>query len=283
MYLLSTNNKILIAKILSKLVLEGRKLLNKPSNILVKRGGLCWDLDLREGIDFAIYLLGGFEVRTLKNYKKLVKVGDTVLDIGANIGAHTLPLARQVGSTGKVYSFEPTSWAFKKQLLNISLNPEIELRIQPLQMMLTSNSQKNLPTSIYSSWPLTKIEDSSLHEIHSGLLKTTNGAAVSTLDEFVVLQNIQKINFIKIDVDGNETDVLGGAHEILRIHKPKIVLELAPYCYRENMSEFYELINILRRHDYRLYDINTMKELPSSTNRIIDLIPSNGSINALAL
>ena len=49
--------------------------------------GITWSLDLKEGIDLAIYVLGGFELQTLRRYPNFVHEGAVVLDIGANISA----------------------------------------------------------------------------------------------------------------------------------------------------------------------------------------------------
>ena len=81
-------------------VLGLRKILGLRNQTIVKRGGIWWDLDLTEGIDFSIYLLGGFEPKTLKLYRNIVKKGDFILDIGANMGSHTLPLALNAGKNG---------------------------------------------------------------------------------------------------------------------------------------------------------------------------------------
>ena len=118
--MISTSAKIRIARILSALVLFSRKLARLTPNVVARRRGVTWELNLAEGIDFAIYLLGGFEVRTLRSYETLIREGDVVLDIGANVGAHTLPLAQLVGKTGHVYAFEPTRYAYSKQLANIA-------------------------------------------------------------------------------------------------------------------------------------------------------------------
>lgn len=147
------------------------------------RGGVRWDLDLSEGIDFAIYLLGGFELRTLKLYRKLVRPGAVVLDVGANIGAHTLPLAALVGPSGTVIAFEPTKFAFEKLRRNLELNPELRQRVRSLQMALLSQIDEPLPQSIYSSWPLDG--SAAVHESHGGKLCATDGATVSTLDAVV--------------------------------------------------------------------------------------------------
>jgi hypothetical protein len=112
--MLSTKSKIFIARVLLKPVIATRSLFRLPSSVITTRRGLTWSLDLTEGIDLAIFILGGFELKTLRRYKKLIREGDVVLDIGANVGSHTLPLAQLVGHAGKVFAFEPTAWAFEK-------------------------------------------------------------------------------------------------------------------------------------------------------------------------
>ena len=172
--MISTSAKIRIARILSALVLFSRKLARLTPNVVARRRGVTWELNLAEGIDFAIYLLGGFEVRTLRSYETLIREGDVVLDIGANVGAHTLPLAQLVGKTGRVYAFEPTRYAYTKQLANIGLNPQLAPRISAQQMMLTSSNAAELPPAVYSSWPMESAED--LHADHRGRLMATAGA-----------------------------------------------------------------------------------------------------------
>ena len=81
-FTIKTAQKIKIAQIVCSVVLSLRKIRGLKNQTIVKRGGVWWDLDLTEGIDFSIYLLGGFEPKTLKLYKKIVKKGDIILDIG---------------------------------------------------------------------------------------------------------------------------------------------------------------------------------------------------------
>lgn len=279
--MLSTSHKIRIARGLSTTVLSVRSLFGLPAEVVATRRGLTWSLNLKEGIDIAIYVLGGFELRTLRRYAQLIKAGDVVLDIGANVGAHTLPLAQLVGTTGKVFSFEPTDYAFAKQRTNIALNPSLISRISAHQMMLMATDVDPLPKSVYSSWPLEAADD--LHSEHHGRLMETHGSATSTLDSFVLNAGIKHIDFIKLDVDGNENDVLAGAKAVLVNSKPKIILELAPYVYGSSPHKFDELLDDLWRMGYQISDIATGRELPQNLAAIRALIPEAGGLNVLAI
>jgi hypothetical protein len=101
---LNTSQKINIATIAYKLVSGVRRVLGKSDHAVLRRNGITWELDLQEGIDFSIFLLGGFELATLRLHDSILGPGDSVLDVGANIGAHTLPFARLLGKAGRVYA-----------------------------------------------------------------------------------------------------------------------------------------------------------------------------------
>ncbi len=178
MITLKTIHKIKIARIACSTIRCFRKILGLPDHVTVHRGGFWWHLDLIEGIDFSIYLLGGFEPLTLNLYRKFVKSGDIVLDIGANIGSHTLPLVHLVGETGKVFAFELTRYAFDKLNKNISLNSNVMGRISVSQVMLVANECENLENEIYSSCPLFG-NPQDLHGEHRGRLMDTSGVGVA--------------------------------------------------------------------------------------------------------
>lgn len=279
--MLNTRQKIIVARALSLTIVTVRRLFGRTNNVRVRRNQINWSLDLNEGIDLSIYLLGGFEVRTTNNYPKLVNEGDIVLDIGANVGSHTLPLARLVGPLGRVISFEPTKYAFEKQRDNICLNPQLAPRITAHQAMLTHSETASIPEAIYSSWPLETTTN--LHNEHRGRLMATDGAKAFTLDEFVQSEGFTKVDFIKIDVDGNEVDVLAGAKFVLATFKPKLIIELAPHLYSKRTRQFDEMLEFLWHCTYTLYDSASNKPLPQSAEQIRALIPNGGGINVIAI
>jgi FkbM family methyltransferase len=241
---------------------------------------MLWNLDLTEGIDFSIFLLGGFEPRTLKLYAKLVKQGATVLDIGANVGAHTLPLAELVGPQGRVIAFEPTRYALEKMRANIALNTDLTNRIALCQAMLVADDSKTLTRQVYSSWPLFGKSDT-LHAQHRGQLMETDGATAVTLDRAVSDMKLSRIDFIKLDVDGQEPAVLAGAKKTLSTYQPPILLELAPYLYAQAFDQFEQMMRTLAESGYVATEVDSKRELPLDARKLAEVIPSGGSSNVL--
>ena len=277
----STSTKILIARVISLFLIRIRRFANLNPVTVVRRGGLYWELDLEEGIDLSIYLLGSFEPSTLVAYSSIVKEGDVVFDIGANIGSHTLPLAKLVGITGKVFSFEPTLFAYQKQLRNLALNEHLAERVIAKQLMLVGDGELDLPDHVHSSWPLKKTHN--LHAGHLGALKSTLGSSAVSLDYFVDTEMITKVDFIKLDVDGYELDVLGGATKCLMRFHPRVLLELAPYVFYDGATTFDDLLNYFFNLGYRFYSIRSLRPLGLDIKSIEREIPKNGSINVLAI
>jgi hypothetical protein len=142
-----------MAALLARVARGIRALAGKRDVGVFRRGDIVWELDPKEGIDFAIYLQG-VRARDLAGYRTVVQPEFVVLDIGADIGSHTLPLAQMKGPSGRVYSFEPTDYLFGKQGRNLSLNPDFSKRVNALQAMPVGRPTQERPEAIPSSWPL---------------------------------------------------------------------------------------------------------------------------------
>ena len=259
--MLTTRAKVRIARYLSALIRAVRRFGNRSEIAEVRRLGLTWRLDLKEGIDLAIYL-NCYERGTLKRYDSLVKAGSTVLDVGANTGVHTLYLARLVGPHGHVFAFEPTSFALNKLRENLALNPELVSRVTLYQSMLLASLETPLPSTVVSSWPL---EDATAkHTALAGADHSTGGAQSDTLDGVVERWGLVDIDLIKIDVDGYELDVLHGGTKTLSARAPKIVMELCPHLHDSEEASFSDLIRFVTNLGYGLFDISTDKRLSAN-------------------
>lgn len=276
MVIIKTNIKIKIAMFLRFCIIACRIYKKNPNLVDVKRHGINWALDLDEGIDLAIFLFGRFEYSTYKAYKNIIKPGDTILDIGANIGAHTLQFAELIRSKGEIYAFEPTSYAYNKLKKNISINPNLELNIKAFQIMLNKDLNTEIPENLYSSWPLGNNSEE-VDKGHKGRLMDTEGASSTTLSSFAIQKNIEKVNFIKLDVDGNEYDVLLGSRDLIQKFKPIILMELAFYPSNDHFSQ---LLDFFKELSYSMKDLKGAI-LPLESDKLLKKIPVGSSINVI--
>ena len=129
--ILTTKTKIAMAGLAYRAIAMGRAVLGRDDCVSAERGGIKWCLDLREGIDFSIYLLGAFERSTVRALQKLVIPGSVVFDIGANIGAHTLFLAQAAAPQGFVIAFEPQRLVYQTLCANMALNSITNVHCRP--------------------------------------------------------------------------------------------------------------------------------------------------------
>jgi len=208
-----------IAKFLASSLLASRSPIRT-----VRRDGLIWELDLREGIDLSIYVFGAFQRRVIEVINKKLRPGDTFIDVGANRGAISAVLARR-NPQCQVVAVEPTSECYRKLMRCIELNSPLLKNFFAHQVFLADSSCRVLPDSIGASWNLYRFraEGNSIGAIGC----TTGGAKVCSLDDFMASTGINKLSLLKLDVDGNEEDVLSGSIQTLERHRPLIVIEWA--------------------------------------------------------
>lgn len=278
--MLKTKSKMALARGLSRAIMAPRHMLGLGSEVRVDRGGIDWRLNLEEGIDLAIYLFGAFERSTQRAFARLIKPGDVVLDVGANIGAHTLRLAEAVRPTGKVIAVEPTEYAFRRLTQLLTDNPSLARVVVAKQMLLSSPERLALPATIYSRWSLVQGGDEQRHEVHEGVAEATHGAEVRTLDQLVTEAGLTRVDFIKIDVDGWEVDVFRGANEVLTRFKPTILMELAPYVLAEHGRDLGDLLGILTGAGYGFAELS---ERPIPDIRAFSRrVPDGAGVNVIA-
>jgi len=276
---MNTEQKIKIAKILSWILCGLRGFFGFGTRVTTIRNGIVWDLNLQEGFDLCIYIAGCIEKETFLALMRTIRPGDVVLDIGANMGGHLLPIASKVQTNGHVYAFEASEHAYKRQRRNIDLNPQLAKRISSYHVMLMEKTNCEKPLGIYSSWPLIKIKGASIHPVHEGQMHDLGKAGTQSIDDWNKNEKLKRIDLIKIDVDGFEIPVFRGSVETIRKFKPKIIMELAPYIHQENGYRFSELLEMIGEFGYRMETLRGQK-LPLNMD-IANQITKKGSINVM--
>lgn len=240
-----------------------------PYHQIKKIEDVTYELDVREAIDREILEFGFFELSTAAALSRLCLPGSTVLDIGANIGAHTFHLAKKVGETGRVIAFEPTTYAFTKLYRNMLLNNFNNVR---LERMALSDTSGVMELAFNSSW---RSEGSELPPVQEAML-------LMTLDEYMRRYAVGRVDLIKLDVDGYEVKILRGGKETIAKYRPHIVTELCAYALQQQGETVMNLLHFLSALGYRFFGEQTyelLEDLPS----IAASVPADSSINVLAI
>jgi len=271
-----------VASLLCRSLMPLRRLAGLGSELEATRGGIQWHLDLTEGVDLAIYLFGRFESGTVRVFRRLLRPGSVVVDIGANSGANTLELARCVAPSGRVVAFEPTRYAVERLRRNLELNPTLSRVVTVEHAFLVDDDSREPMPEFYASWPLTGETTVDVHRDHRGQLKSAEGASRWTLDRYVKDKNIDSVRLIKLDVDGLEWSVLKGAGKTLARFQPFIVMELAPYVLDEREGSLEGIVELMREASYDFTDVSSGDKVPMSADGLRAKIPQGAGINVLA-
>lgn len=223
-----------------------------------------YTMDLRFGDRIAqrMLLSDTFEPAVSTAILTLVRPGMVVLDVGANIGVHALHMARRVGMDGTVLAFEPNPTAREELLRNISLN-NIE-NVKVLNLALWNEDGEEL-----FCFPSDGLEAMGGLRQNSQF-KAASQAKVATarIDTVLARHAIQHVDFIKIDVEGAELQVLEGAGSLLDDERrPPILYESAlinsqPYSYTpDDLSRYL----IAKGYQVEKIDEANYLALPSTT------------------
>jgi FkbM family methyltransferase len=195
--------------------------------------------DTYVGASFDNY--GEFSEKEAEIFRRLCGPGDIVVDIGANIGAHTLALADCVGPDGFIFAFEPQRVVYQALCANVALNS------------LQNVKCENLALADMSGFTTLPALDYNLKNNYGGVGIVTPGISIGEkvqvmrLDRYFMFFEWPPIKFMKIDVEGSEKRVLLGAKEAIKTFKPLLYVENDR---PENSRELFELLESL---DYIFY------------------------------
>ncbi|CAK0866962.1 unnamed protein product [Prorocentrum cordatum] len=176
-----------------------------------------------------VRLFGSYDHQELDILLRLTSPGDTFVDIGANVGAVTVPLAAHVGQEGTVYSFEPFRQVFQYLNANVAVNGLAN--VHTFQYALSDASKA--PRTIRAPAPtLLAGQNAGMYGVFQGASTEPNQQTsktrerledvnVRTLDSF----QLPRVDVIKIDVEGHAARVLEGAAETLLAHRPILWFE----------------------------------------------------------
>jgi FkbM family methyltransferase len=197
--------------------------------------------------NFGHYVLSesGYEPQMVDSLKKILKEGDTFLDVGANEGFFSILASKLVNATGKVISIEPQSRLQGVLFRNMFENHAYNINI----------FQKAISDSIGSAI-LSLSPD--INTGSSGIFRLTKYKVPTeiipqtTLSELLQLLRIDRIKLMKIDVEGFEYEAILGSKDIFKGNViENIALELHPHILQERGKSESDILNFLTENGYR--------------------------------
>lgn len=206
--------------------------------------------DTKTWIGAQIYYLGEYEDYIKATFERFIKIGDTVLDIGANIGFHTLFFAELVGPKGKVIAFEPMPYNYQALLNNIALDEFENIATRNYALSDQNESLKVNASSSQNPGAFNLFEKGETH-----------------IDTFIGDEVISEksINFIKIDVEGFEYFVLKGLVHTIKTHQPTIVFEYDKNYQNKTNLDPIMIFELLENLGYHFQEIKRNGLVPLKT------------------
>jgi FkbM family methyltransferase len=199
---------------------------------------------------------GKYEIDELDFVRRTVGPGQTVLDIGANIGLFTVTMASLIGPTGKVYAFEPLEDHASLLARSVAENDFAD------RVVLERAAVSDKPGSgqLISASKTTNAGGAYLNNGQVPLGHEASEVKLITLDTYPVRR---PVHFIKIDIEGAELLAFRGAKELLREDRPVILSELHP----EQLSKVSgctaaEFVAELEGYNYKCHELQGSQLLP---------------------
>ena len=193
-----------------------------------------------------------FEENEWKFLSKVIGKDMICLDIGANQGFYTVFLSRKVGRNGKVFAFEPLPGEFRKLKQNLRINRCSNIVMERMAIGAcdgiadmfvcldghgSRSSMRTPPEEVTARTQVEKVP-------------------ITTVDRYVQRNKIKRIDFIKIDVEGAERDVLESSREVFSQLRPLVMIEMADVTTHQFGYRAVENYHFLERHGFKLFEFS---------------------------
>jgi FkbM family methyltransferase len=191
-----------------------------PDRLLTTAHGDRFQVSLASDQEWRLWAFGSFEPDIAALFGHLVGPGDRCLDVGANIGVHTVRLARLAGQAGQVIAIEPDPELARRNAANAALNGLGQVRV----VQAAAADRAGQQVTLY------RAADADANRARASLSPYPYLTGPATVVRTVTVDEVAggPVALIKIDVEGHEAAVVAGATATIAACRPAIVFEYAP-------------------------------------------------------
>jgi len=190
-----------------------------------------------------------------------------ILDVGASVGAWTVPMGRRLSGAGHVYAFEPVPANRDRLERAVAANGLHNVTVSPLAL---GDGSRQVDMWLRSSQ--TGADSGTAAVVRTGTGHLT--VSMCTLDDWALQTGLQRLDFIKLDVEGAEFLVLAGAEQVVSRFRPLILAEFAEYWISTQGRTSADVTRWAVDHDYRMlpWDRHQRRFLSSDTKGVEDTL-----------
>ncbi len=183
-------------------------------------------------------------------FNQFIKEGDLVIDIGANIGDTTVPMALSAGETGMTIGFDPNPYVFKILQKNSTLNKG-KYVIEPQNLAISTQAEEFFFISSEASFANGAISPTKESK-HGKFVQSqkVHGVNLKELLEAKYASWMNKLSFIKIDTEGYDKEIIKSISELIATYKPVIIAESFGKASDKDKLELYDVI---KNNGYEIY------------------------------
>jgi FkbM family methyltransferase len=205
-------------------------------------------VDISKAMGAAFYWMGFHELNEWRFLHRYLTPEMVLIDIGANQGEFTIFSAKRLWA-GKVYAFEPVNDYFEQLNHNVALNHFRNVKTFPFGL---SDIQGNLPVYMAATGPG---ENEGLASIYQSGHRDrfVQEIRLELFDSFAKSLTLERMDFIKIDVEGAELNVLKGSRKMIEKFKPAIMLEISNETYKSAGYSVDDVLTFFKTLNYSFY------------------------------
>jgi FkbM family methyltransferase len=228
--------------------------------------GYVFPIDPGTLIGWHVRFFGSYEPEVRAQIKRWLSPGACAVDVGANVGWHALLMATLVGPAGRVFAFEPNDSTRDRLNAGIQVNDLEQVVVDPRAL------SDRIGTTGFAAPKAGELWDGTGHMTSAAIDGHASGGSVQcvTLDAFVAERNLERLDFMKIDVEGWELSVLRGASHTLVTLAPTIVFEYDPAYVERCGGSVADLNAFLNAARYQLFMLDARRP-PAPIARLEDV------------
>ncbi len=240
-----------------------KKIFSKTNFITKYDTTLKIKVNLSDWIQQQIFFLDYSDINGISFLKKTLKKDNVFIDIGANIGAYTLIASKLVEKTGMVIAFEPVNTINKMLIENIMMNDLTNITVEK-KAVYDQNTNLELFISNEQNMGMSSILN---HSHESGEKQKIEAI---TLDNYVQLKKLAKIDLVKIDIEGAEIHALKGMKQSLVKFKPTLIIEISDGILENSSVKSNAIYDFLFDLNYVPYNIDEKGNIKDFSSKDIN-------------